>query len=205
MLKITLTAVVLIGLQIPVTAKPISITIIAVDPFGNANTGCRVLEFTEHSLNSETPVANPVDHYRRFVKLRATGIEPGLYDLTLRCDKGYRRHMDVWAVRDETLVVVQTTNHIGDNNFGGKPRLTVKIEPPVSGSWVRAGSPYEGMTETAPVDPKTGGADFYNIMTGKYVIFLLAPGRIVCMYVYDHAIQGETVTLTSDGSCSVKN
>ena len=204
MRKLTLTEGVLLGLQIPLAAKALSITIIAVDAFGNANTGCRVLEFTERSLNPETPVANPIDRHLRFVELRATGIEAGLYDLILRCDRGFRGNATVWATHDETLVVVQTTNHIGDDYFGGQPRLTVKIEPPVSGSWVRAMNPYQGMTESALVNAKTGVANFYNITTGKYAIFLLAPGRIICTYELDHAIQGETIELTGDGSCQVK-
>jgi hypothetical protein len=178
-----------------------SVTIVPVDAFGEAITGCRIIEFLEASLDTTKPIENPRDFSNKFVGLRGTGIEGGIFDLTVRCDKGYRGHQSLWLMRSESFIVVQVTNRVGDDHFGGKPRLAINVRPSVEGAWIRAINPYEGMTETALVDPKTGTASLYNVSPGKYEIFLLKPGQILCAVEYDHKQQGDQITLSQ---CAIK-
>jgi hypothetical protein len=188
------------------SAQSSNITIVAVDEFGNSVSGCRVDEFSERSLDVTKPLDNPRDFHLNFVGLRGTGIEGALFWLTVRCDKGYHgnRPVPLFLMKSESFIVLPVTKRIGDDHFGGKPRLTLNVHPPVAGSWVRAINPYEGMDETAAIDPKTGTANLYNISTGRYEIFLLTPGRIVCIYEYDYVEPGTSIALVSDGSCALK-
>ena len=177
-----------------------TVTIVPVDAFGKATTGCQVTEFIERALDSSQPLTNPHDFHRNFDGLRAVGIDEGPFDLTVRCDNRYRGHATIWIRRADFLVVVHTSNRIGDDHFGGKPRLTLTIDSAPPNSWVRAINPYAGMSETAPIDPATGVANLYDIATGKYVIFLLTPGRIAGKYEIDHAQQGETIKLNPNST-----
>ena len=186
------------------SAQLFNVTIVAVDEFGKEVTGCRVDQFSEGTLDATQPLDNPRDFHANFVGLRGTGIQGNLFELVVHCEKGYRGNQSLWLSRAESFIVLPVTRHIGDDYFGRKPRLTLNVRPPVAGSWIRAINPYQGMAETAAVDPKTGVANLYNISAGKYELFLLIPGHIVCTYEYDLVEQGTSVALLSDGSCALK-
>ncbi len=181
-----------------------SVTILPVDEFGKAVTGCRVDQFSERSLDPATPLDRARNFSDRFEGLVGRNVEGNSFELVVHCADRYRGSGLLWLQREDTLIVLPTSQRVGDNYFGGKPRLTLTVDPPLPGAWIRVTRPYGDYSETAAVDAKTGVANLYNAETGKYVIFLLKPGRMVCIYEYDHKDQGARVRLSGDGSCQVK-
>jgi hypothetical protein len=178
------------------------VRIVAVDEFGKESTGCEVTEFVELTIGDDGGLNRKLqDSHRNFVGLHGEGLAWGFYSGDVRCDQGYRGRSGTWIQGDPWLILVATSKQIGDNHFGGKPRLSLTIHPAPAGSWIKIVNPYSGGQDSAEIDPGSGTANLYNAFPGKYVVFLLKPGRIVCTYEIDHPVQGETLKLAGEGSC----
>jgi hypothetical protein len=171
--------------------------------FGKAATGCKVTEFVEANLDTDKPLPNPRDFSGKFVGLQASGIEGNLFKLFVRCDKGYRGNQSLWLMREHTFLVLPVSNQVGDNYFGRQPRLTINVQSQADSAWLKAVNPYDGASETSAIDSKTGLANLYVVQPGKYQVFLLKPGQIICAVEYDYKEQGAKATLSAE-SCTIK-
>jgi hypothetical protein len=169
---------------------PATVTINVFDTFGHAETGCKVLNFVEAEHAAELGMEPQAkwEHASRFDGSVGRNVPAGLYYANVTCGpQDCRSNASVEVRAPETSLMIACGHLKEDYHTGSKPRLTVAYHaaggaPP---RWAKLVGVYLDRSETARLDQRTGKAEFYGIVPGRYLLILVQEAQTVCVKEID--------------------
>lgn len=160
------------------------VQIAAVDAFWRQPQDCKVSDFRDSRAYDDMTAGEALypNLNGRFDGLVGKGIPFGHYTVIVHCSDGNRGSEDLLVSRRNSFLVIATGRRIGDSVWPRPgPPLTIHVTPrQTTLTWIRISSPFSGFAETSRVDPNSQSSAFYSTSAGRFVIYLLAPGRIIC-------------------------
>ncbi len=176
------------------------------DSFGYEQSDCRVREFV--SLENEKN-SNYASH---FSGLQGRMVPYGpIYRVDVKCSDGRGGGTFLVAVeRANAFLVLASWLNVGDYVTGPMPRLTISVnakrEPALTrGAWIKLVGLYLNQTEVDKLDGGSHVARFYDVVPGRYIMFLFAADGLVCTKQVDLVKAPTDLNLLVSGqSCDVE-
>ncbi len=168
------------GMPNKTVQKTGTVTLSVLDSFGRPRSDCHVTQFS-----SAYPYQK-AEYKNKFANYIAQEIPYAIYTLFMRCDDGKplgRVYVNV--SRPQQLVVIGEWRNIGDWVTGPDPRLAISVETDAEvhlseQAWVKVVGVYVDDSEVSKINPQTHTADFYNLVSGRYLVVLLDADKIIC-------------------------